>query len=498
VSAGQSKPFAAYPFDYLAAELGFAVGEAHVSGNAVLSGLTGHLSVEDERMRVEGLSGGIFGGALAAEAEILDSGGRVSAEITYDISRADIAGTMADQDGLPLLRGRVSLSGAVAGSGRSALGLMSSLNGGGTYALADASLTGIDPRTFAEALDELGTPEQLDEVIESVLKQGEMRLADLTGDFTVNEGVVRFDKVDFEVEDAQGSGRLDLDVPAWQVHSLWTIDLTAHPDAPSIEMAYSGEPSTAYRDYDSGAMRHYLYIASVERQEEELRRQQQEAIALREELARRAREQAERLAREEAERLALEEAERQAEEEERLSSLRDESGETRGATPDEPVEQPAPEEPLQFEAADDGNSAPPADDGEAVAHPGDAETLAAVPPEEPDLTAPADEGAARGPEPVDNGTQSDTPEAAEGAGGEDGAQATDLASHSEPDEIVVEELPAAPAGDDAEEEPGPAALQPEQDQTETLAEEEETTEPEEPRVNSDQGMFSSDPNDLLR
>lgn len=314
----QAIPFGAHPFENVALDLALGVGELSLAEGTLLGSVEAQVAMRDNTLSVQDVTAELFGGVLELNGDLENLNGQVSTNLQYALTDAALEQTAADGAGGALLRGRVTSSGEVTASGRSPLGLISSLQGQGELQIEGGTLTGIDPGAFAAAIAQVATPEELDVAIGAFLKQGEMAITDLSTGFAVEQGIVQIAPVEFTSSGARGTGQSQLDLPGWHIRSQWKVALMDFPEAPEFGIVHSGEISGATRDYETAGLRSFLVVRGLTEgvaRLEELQRQEAAEVARIQELERRAREEAARRAREEAERLEREAAEEAARQE---------------------------------------------------------------------------------------------------------------------------------------------------------------------------------------
>ncbi len=276
-------------------------GELELNEGITAYSVTGRVEALDGKVAVSAASMDLFGGRLTVDGEVERTGGPLRASARYALENAQ-AGDLAagnGNDDAALLRGLVSLSGDVSGSGRSMRGLVSTLSGGGELTLTQAYLAGVAPQSLAEALGASTSVPELETTLASQLGSGEMSVPRLAGRYSIKDGVAQFVPLRFETDGADGIVEARFDLPAWTLRAQSWVGLTEHPDAPDLGIVYSGSMASPQRSFEFADLRsHFTVLALAEgmRQLEELQRQEEAQLARIEEFERRAREQARRRA----------------------------------------------------------------------------------------------------------------------------------------------------------------------------------------------------------
>lgn len=180
-------------------------------------------------LAVERLAGSLYGGPTVADVRI-DTNGRPSYGVAVKVEGADLAQAPAVAKGIAA--GRLNLETRLESGGSSAADVISALNGQGSFALR-----GLDPAYDASQLPVvgpvLGSTVQLVGAINATLgpllgvatgRTG-TGLADVSGPFTVDSGVARFDSVAMNTGLYRGQARGTADLAAWRLDMTGEIAL---------------------------------------------------------------------------------------------------------------------------------------------------------------------------------------------------------------------------------------------------------------------------------
>lgn len=207
----------------LALTAGTASYEAWVLTGAQLSAV-----LSGGRLEVPTLTGTLFGGPLDASAVLArGEGGAASVDLTGRLSGMDVGAALEAMSGQRSARGRMDASADVQATGDTQYALVSSLNGTGTLALAKVDMRRVEGDAKGSALATLLAPLRLLDRLGGGLG-GESYGADLRGDFTVENGVVRFPEANpltlsSNLYDGSLAGTVSL--PPWTVEAAGQVRL---------------------------------------------------------------------------------------------------------------------------------------------------------------------------------------------------------------------------------------------------------------------------------
>jgi large subunit ribosomal protein L24 len=177
----------------------------------------------------------------------------------------------------------------LAGSGRSAAGLTSSLSGGGLLILEQGRIAGLDPKAFDAAMRATEGGQPIDDVrlariVEPVLAQGALKLAKAQIPFSIDAGRWRVSPTPLEGEGARivVSGGYDVAADQADLRAVMTI---AGPASgmfrPEIQLLATGTPDALQRQVDVAALASWLATRRIDSENQRLQAiEQSEAPAL--------------------------------------------------------------------------------------------------------------------------------------------------------------------------------------------------------------------------
>jgi uncharacterized protein involved in outer membrane biogenesis len=272
-SAWPGSPFGASALAGLAGTINLSAGELWLSPRLPpAADAKGTLSFDQGSATLDGFSARIAGGGLGATLKLSRSA--LDTALTGRVALTDI-----HLDTQPLA-GRLDLAADVQGTGRTAASLVSSLTGGGTFALRQPRFGALSEGAFAAtvaAVDE-GLPAQAEKVrtlFEQRLGEAPLQTADISGSLSLAGGVLRLATA------TTHGGAIGLALSG----SVDLADLTARADiiltppapgdglggpAPAIQISESGPFDALARKVDVSALTAWLTVRSAEREAKKL------------------------------------------------------------------------------------------------------------------------------------------------------------------------------------------------------------------------------------
>lgn len=317
-------------------EIALEAGEIDLGRGGTALNFKADLSTGTGLMALENAEADWFGGRLGGRVSLSNADGSVFLSGRVSAEGADLAALERAVRGSSSFSGTAGASVSLEGTGKSRRELVASLAGGGELAVADLTVSGVDPGAFARILgaaDRENFKIETDAVaalVDRLMAGGEMRAEILRLPFTLTGGVMRFAGTGISDANAELSGDARVDLIALRLQSDWRLAFE-----PGVEAIAGGDPSVVFGlggllvdpavSINAGQLTNYLSMRAFERERRkvellqagvvEKQRLRREVALLNERAAQREAAEAARLAAEEAARLAAEEAARQAEEE---------------------------------------------------------------------------------------------------------------------------------------------------------------------------------------
>ena len=259
--------------------VGVSTNRLELPGGALMGGVRFDLQLQPGSAALNNLQGRLFGGEATANLRLADSVLQRGVTFTADISLED---AVLDElawapGGTPVATGSIDLSTRVNGSGRSWLGLVSSLGGEGKISARNGVLRGLDPNAFVEIVKAADSGLELKEdrvlnVFQGYLAAGALAYDSFDGVFEVNEGIVSAKNMALESKDASLVASTLVDLHQLKLDSEWTLTPAATEKlaaVPPVTLVFAGPLAGPQRQLDVGALTGYL---TVRRLEEDVRR----------------------------------------------------------------------------------------------------------------------------------------------------------------------------------------------------------------------------------
>lgn len=175
-------------------------------------------------LNVAKLTGLIFGGDMRLDGSLAGKGREAQLVARYTLANIDAAAAQRAFGGRQISRGILNSAGEFGATGRSVAGLISSLRGRGTMALK-----GIGVASSGSGLSVLsgvgGLLRSINQFAGALGGKRSQGLADLTGAYTVNKGIVAFNDLSLVSNTVKGSVNGVVDLPAWRIKAEGRLDL---------------------------------------------------------------------------------------------------------------------------------------------------------------------------------------------------------------------------------------------------------------------------------
>ena len=148
----------------------------------------------------------------------------------------------------PLAGGGLDLQLNLAGEGLTAKGLVTSLAGGGTLAIAEASVQGLSPAALkqvaqSEVNAEVSRGSALPGRVQENFQQAVFAMEAVNADFAVSEGTVRLEDMVLKGEQGQATLKSYLELPSFKFDSEWQLQAEGvgeEADELQVTMVFAG------------------------------------------------------------------------------------------------------------------------------------------------------------------------------------------------------------------------------------------------------------------
>lgn len=183
---------------------------------------------------------------------------------------------MTLENGTAFLGGVMTVDGTVSARGRSAMAVISSVNGSGSYRLSAGRLMQLSPQLLPLRVSGINTAASLKAALDEVRTGPGLMLGEGRGGFTVKEGIVSFDAMTFTAPGSAISVTAGADLGAGAVSADIRVQPGDGSDLPAYGVSYAGEPMALSVREDFGALASKLGVRLLEQGVAELEKAQKE------------------------------------------------------------------------------------------------------------------------------------------------------------------------------------------------------------------------------
>ena len=238
---------------------------------------SGTVKHDGQALVFESLTGGLGGGKVEGNLAARKSPEGVN--LTGRIRVADADGAAMKLRGLAMPAGRVSAQVTVNGHGRSAASLLGSISGNGAVSIAQAKISGLDPRAFEAAIraSDAGVARddaKLAAAVDPVLAAGALAVPSAEIPFTIRDGHLRVSNTTLMGEGARLNLSGGYDIAADQIDVRAALSATSTDTAnigrPEILVLLFGSPDRPDRSLDVAALSSWLGLRAIDRETKRL------------------------------------------------------------------------------------------------------------------------------------------------------------------------------------------------------------------------------------
>ncbi|MDO8879065.1 MAG: AsmA-like C-terminal region-containing protein, partial [Pseudolabrys sp.] len=272
-----TEPFSDGAFGDIAGTVALKVRRLDLPPPLAVREFRGNLRFGKNEMSVDELAGDLAGGRLGGSIVYKDTDVGLTAEAKLALTGGD-ASMLLPAGPRPPVTGSLDVSAEISGAGLSPVALIGSLQGKGTFAIADAQLAGLDPRAFdavTRAVDQglaIDTA-RIAGVVRTALEGGQLSVKRATGSFAVSSGQLRLTNVAVESRNADLAitGSVDMTDGSLDARLVLSGSSAAAGARPDIFMALRGPVAAPSRTIDVSALTGWLTLRAVELQASRLR-----------------------------------------------------------------------------------------------------------------------------------------------------------------------------------------------------------------------------------
>jgi len=197
-------------------------GEAIVYDGIAVRDVKADTTVTDGVLRIPALDGILFGGVLKGDFTV-KAGPKPAVDGTLSLTGGDFGTAQQELEGKRQASGDIAFNAAVSSSGGSVAGLVSGLQGEGSFEVKKAALSGDSDKPRGPIAALLAGLNQLAGLGSDQRPEG---LADISGSFKIDRGIARSEDLRFVSTAGEGKGKGMLDLPKWTMKVEGDIQLS--------------------------------------------------------------------------------------------------------------------------------------------------------------------------------------------------------------------------------------------------------------------------------
>jgi hypothetical protein len=235
---------------------------------------------KDGTAAIDGLEAELAGGRLTGAAELAARGGEAALTVSAAIERAALGELAWRGGGRPVLRGLLDASFELAGRGRSLAGLVSTLSGSGSFAVADGLVRSVNPHAFSSIIRAADAGLELErQAVEAAfrghLDAGTLLFDRAGGSFSVSSGIVRVSSISVDAPSASVLGGATIDLNDMTLRSDWSLKVDPGPERvtgaePEVGLVFEGPITGPERSLDATPLVGFLTLRAFEQEVERI------------------------------------------------------------------------------------------------------------------------------------------------------------------------------------------------------------------------------------
>ena len=221
-------------------------GEVDLKANAVRLGMLSagdvstHLSLSHGVLTASPFVGTYGGGRLSIGARIEGGTGEPGIGLTVLLEEAELRRSLLPVAGTAPGKGQFDFSAQMQGQGRSWFALVSSATGTGTIRISGMVFEPLDVPAFSDALSEIETIDAFPALVTEKLRSGDTEAGEISGEFSLSDGVLRFADPEIALEGGSGEVGLVYDVPRLIAEADLAVTLDEPEGAPPFSLSAGG------------------------------------------------------------------------------------------------------------------------------------------------------------------------------------------------------------------------------------------------------------------
>jgi uncharacterized protein involved in outer membrane biogenesis len=216
------------------------------------------------RLKVREFGGGLFGGRIEGTGR-LDAIGTPAAEMALKVENADIRAAALAAANKGQVSGILDYETQLSTRGVSQYDMVSALQGAGKIRVHDGSVAGIDLPAVSEQLKKLDGALDFLKLAQKAMNGGATPIDELTGTYTITDGVLRSDDVALSSKVAAGKTNAIVNLAAQEIDSRSRFWLSEHPNSPPIGVRHVGRLDNPRTILDVEKLQAYVLQRVVQR-----------------------------------------------------------------------------------------------------------------------------------------------------------------------------------------------------------------------------------------
>ena len=275
-------PFNARFLDSVDGSLSLQADALRISGPLIFRSASLQANLSDGKLSVPSLKGKAFGGETSLSGSLQARGAGAALEMKGEGSGISLAEISRNGAGKTLLDAPADIKFTVSGEGLTPLGLVSGLRGNGQLTILDGRINGFSlgaahaaavsaQKENADGVNE----QQLRDMVAGQLDTSDMAFTQIKAPFTVNNGILEFDKIALSDADGRVIIATFVQLANMQVDSEWALQSAAGIDGskPRVSIVFSGPIENMGRlepEIDTTGLARFVTIRKMQKDVERL------------------------------------------------------------------------------------------------------------------------------------------------------------------------------------------------------------------------------------
>ncbi|ADZ69795.1 AsmA family protein [Polymorphum gilvum] len=281
-------PFGAPLLETIDLTIDLEAGQLVVDEATRLESVTGRVRLRPGLLRFDTLRGRYAGGVLAAQAALTRAGGEAGLSGTIKLTGARLEELAWARSGRPVATGDMDAFVEFQTSGRSISAMVSGLSGGGTVAVRDGAIRGLNPEAFALVIRAADAglelqDDRIRDVFASHLDVGTLPFQSLDAALSLVAGRLGARNVTLDSRDAALFGSAQINLNDWTLESDLSLRVDPGTDTvagaePQVAILFSGPIDAPARRIDITPFTAYLTLRAFEQEVERVEKLQAEIL----------------------------------------------------------------------------------------------------------------------------------------------------------------------------------------------------------------------------